>query len=250
MGTTSLWHNGIQTFIDKGTQERVHPMAPVLFYEDFLGAYLQKYTTAENTTALWGTVETNLNTAIGLVADGVNGVANLILDADDNAEVACLHFADNECLSLLQGLIFETRVAFSVLPTTGTETVQAVFGLAGAHNTSLDTVDVSAWFRVESAAPTALLWETDDDSANDDDNSTGITLVASTYHIYRIDATDTAAVKFYVDGERVGTGNMSGLTTTTCKVQPYFNVSKAWTTANTGTGTMLVDYVRVWQKRS
>ena len=249
-GTGSLWHNGILSFYDRGTSERVLPLAPVTFYDDFLGAYLQKYTAAENTTALWKTVETNLNTAIGLSADVVNGAAALILDSDDNAEVACLHFGDNECLSLKQGLIFEARVTFSTLPTTGTETVQAVLGLAGDHNTDLDTIDVGAWFRVESAANTALLWETDDDSVNDDDNATGITLVAGTYNIFRIDATDIAAVKFYVDGELVGTAVMSGLTTTTCKVQPYFNVSKAKTTANTGTGTMIVDYIRAWQKRS
>lgn len=218
--------------------------------DDFAGAYLRKYTANENTTAPWKTVETALNTAIGLSADGTNGVAALIVDVDDNAEVACLHWGDNEALKLGQAILFEARVTFSTLPTTGTETVQAAFGLAGAHNTTLDSVDCHAWFRVESAAQTALLWETDDNVTDDDDNDASTVLVASTYHVFQILSTTSAAVKFYVDGVLVGTGAMAGLTGAVGKVQPYFVVSKAKSAANTGVGTMLVDYCKVWQERS
>lgn len=245
---------GRQVFYDGVTFETILAQYPVQFADDFLGAFLRKFTTAENTTSLWNTVETNLNTAIGLKADELNGVVNLIVDADDNAEVACLHWGDQESLSIEQGLIFETRVAFSVLPTTGTETVQAVFGLAGAHNTTPDTIDCNAWFRVESAAQAALLWEVDDNVTNDDDNAAGVTLTAGTMaaqgKIYRIDCTDISAVKFYVDGALVGTGDMSGLTAAIGNVQPYFCVSKAKSSANTGTGTMLIDYVKIWQNRA
>ena len=61
-------------------------------------------------------------------------------------------------------------------------------------------------------------------------------LVADTYHVYRIDCTDTSAVKFYVDDTLVGTSDMSTtLSAAEAKVQPYFNVSKAksWPTAGT-----------------
>jgi len=43
---------------------------------------------------------------------------------------------------------------------------------------------------------------------------------------------------------------MAGLTSTVGDVQPYFNVSKAKTTTQTGTGTMLIDYVKIFQDRS
>jgi len=242
---------GWQVFYDATTLETLHIIGPLKAVDDdFAAAFLKKYTATENTTSAWNTVETNLNTAIGLVADGVNGIAALIVDADDNAEVAVLHFGDNECLEIAQGLLFEARVTFNVLPTTGTETVQAAFGLAGAHNTTLDTVDCNAWFRVESAAQTALLWETDDNVTNDDDNDAGITLVADTYNIFQIHCVSTSQIDFYVDGEKVGTGSMAGLTAAIGRVQPYFNVSKAKSAANTGTGTMYIDYVRVWQNRS
>lgn len=242
---------GWQVWYDSNTLETLHIVGPTkVVDDDFCGAYLRKYITAENTTALWSTVETELNTGIGLVADGTNGVAAIILDNDDIAEVGVLHFGDNECLKLEQGLLFECRLTYNVLPTTGTETVQSVFGIAGAHNTTLDTIDVSAWFRVESAAQTALLWEVDDNHTNDDDNATGITLVADTYNIYQIHVVSISEVNFYVDGIKVGTGSMAGLTGAEGKVQPYFNVSKAKSAANTGTGTMYIDYVRVWQDRS
>lgn len=249
------WHNtGRMVFYDGATLETLHAKYPVSFYDDFLGAFLQKYTAAEDTHSLWRTVETQLNTAIGLKADELNGVVNIIVDSDDIAEVGCLHWGDQESLSIEQGLIFEARVAFSVLPTTGTETVQAVWGIAGAHNTTPDSIDCHAWFRLESAAQTALLWETDDNVTNDDDNAASITLAAGTMaaqgKIYRIDCTDITAVKFFVDGVLVGTASMAGLTAAIGNVQPYFCVSKAKSAANTGTGTMLIDYVKVWQNRA
>lgn len=225
------------------------PTSKVDFFDDFLGAHLQKYTTAENTTSLWKTVETALNTAIGVVADGVGGVVQITVDADDNAEVGVLHWGDNESLLIGQGLIFETRVKWPILPLTGTETVQSVVGLAGDHNTSLDTIDVGAWFRIESAANTTLLWEVDDAVTNDDDNDTGITLVADTWYTLKIDASDESNVMFYVDGVLVGTGSMAGITSTTGKVQPYFNISKAVSANNTGSGTMYIDYVRILMDR-
>jgi hypothetical protein len=131
-------------------------------------------------TTFWGTTETNLNTAIALDQDGIGGILEIIVDADDNAEIGAVHFSDNESMYLEKGLIFEARVSWPVLPLTGTETVQTVVGMAGAHNASLDTIDCNAWFRIESAANTALLWETDDNVTNDDDNDASTVLVAGT----------------------------------------------------------------------
>ena len=114
----------------------------------------------------------------------------------------------------------------------------------------LDTVDVKAWFRCESPSGSALLWESDDDTTADEDNATGVTLVAGTYNVFKIDATLAAAVQFFVDGVLVGEADMSGLDGTLAKVQPYFQLSKAKSSANTGVGTMYIDYVRITQNRS
>jgi hypothetical protein len=251
MAIRPKWQNGILTYLDTSTLQTVYVMAPVIFQDHFLGNTVNKYAAGENTTAIWKTTETNLNTAIGVLANTPNGIAQITLDNDDNAEVGALYFGDQLCFSMKQGLVFETRMTFHVLPTTGTETVQAVFGLASAHNTTPDSIATNAWFRVESAAKTALLWETDDGNTDDDDNAAGITLVADTYHVYKIDCTNLATgIKFYVDGNLVGTSTdmNTNLTTAEAKVQPYFGLSKAVAANNTGTGTMYIDYVLCYQR--
>lgn len=238
----SRFTSGRPVYWDDATGEIVQTLYPIQIYDDFLGeAY---------GTVFWGTTETSLNTGIALSNDVTNGALAIILDSDDNSEIGALHFGDNLGLSINQGLVIEARLTFTTLPTTGTETVQAVWGVASAHKATLDTVSINAWFRLESGANTTLLWETDDDTTDDDDNSTGITLVASTYNIYRIDFTDLTAVKFYVDDALVGTGNMSGAAGADFKVQPYFNLSKVKSVKNTGTGTMVIDYIRIFQNRS
>lgn len=220
------------------------------FFDDFLGLKLKKVITAENTTAQWSTVETDINLAPDNIADAVNGVVQLTLDSDDIAEVACLYFGDSEQFLIGQGLIFEARLTMAVLCATGTEEVEAAWGLAGEHNALLDTVDVKAWFRTDSPAGSALKWETDDAVADDEDNATAVTLVAGTYNTYKIDASDASAVQFYVDGIFIAEKDMSGLDGTTAKVQPYFQLSKAKSSANTGVATMNIDYVRITQNRS
>jgi len=241
----SKWAYGRQVFYDGSNGETLLGMYPVQLYDDFNGE-------AYNTT-FWGTTETvTLGTLVVALSDDiVNGSMALGLDNTDESQIIAMHFGDNLCLSMNQGLIFETRLTFTTLPLTGTQTVQAVWGLASSHATPLDNVTTNAWFRLESGANTALLWETDNGDTDDDDNDASTTLTASTYNIYRIDCTDTSAIKFYVDETLVGTSDMSTtLSASEAKVQPYFNVSKIKSTNNTGTGTMLIDYVRCYQSRA
>jgi hypothetical protein len=241
----SKFSHGRQVFFDGSNGETILPMYPVVINDDFLGE-------AYNTT-FWGTTETASGGTLvkGLIDDATNGVMGIGLSNTDEVQIAALHFGDNLCLSMAQGLVFETRLAFNVLPTTGTEYVNAVFGLASAHNATLDSIATNAWFRVVSTAQTALLWETDNGDTDDDDNDASTVLVADVYRVYRIDCTNTAAVKFYVDDVLVGTSDMSTtLSASEAKVQPYFNVSKTKSSANTGTGTLYIDYVKVFQSRS
>jgi len=253
-GSYNWFNSGFPMVHDNTNAESLVPMFPIVFYDDFLGAdILFPASGLKECGCKWHTLIVGTGPAVAKVGDGINGIASVAITNADESQVAVLSWGDQESLSLERGLIFEARVCFSILPTTGTETVQAVFGLAGAYVTPLDNVDCNAWFRVESAANTVLLWETDNNVAGGDDDANpcaGITLAINDYHIYRIDATNIAAVKFYVDGVLVGTGNMFGILATVGDVQPYFNVSKIKVTNNTGTGTMLVDYVRVFQDRS
>lgn len=249
MTTHMQWQSGKARFYDG--YETVLPLSPIVFYDDFLGTYLRKYVAGENTTALWKTTETV--GSVALVANAVNGIAAPAITNADSTQIAALHFGDQLCFSLLQGLIFEARVTFSTLPTSGTGASSARWGLASAHNADIDTVGTNVWFGVESAANTTLLWETDNPGGTDDDDNTcaGITLAAATYNIYRIDTTDGLTAKFFVDGTLVGTGDISvSMSAADALVQPYFRVSKVQGGGNTATGVMNVDYVRIFQNRS
>jgi len=253
MGRTRCEYNwkdsGRQVFFDDVTHETIHGMFPIHFYDDFLGYKFNKYIANENTVAPWTTVVTDMNLAPLLVANEPNGVVQITLDVDDITQQGVIYWGDQLSLDISKGLIFEFRATFNVLALTGTETVQAVMGVASATGATLDNIATNAWFKVESAANTVLLYESDDGDDDDNDNAAGITLVADTYHIFRIDFTDVTNVRFYVDGALVGTTSMATLSAAEAKVQPYFCMSKTKSAANTGTGTIYLDYVKIWQNR-
>jgi len=152
---------------------------------------------------------------------------------------------DNKTFDVGSGLIFECRLNMAVVPGTG---VTAVFGMAGDHNLDKDTVANQAWFRLQASA--ALLCESDDTTNNNDDKATGITLVAGTYNIFRIDFTTLTDVKFYVDGVRVAstvTFDMSNLSDAEKQMQPYFSLDKP---SGSTLGDLNIDYVKIFQDRS
>lgn len=244
------WRGEHLFYFDHTTHEHMQHMLPLSFQDDFLGPYFEKYTTNENTTAKWKTTETNLNTGIALVDDAANGVVQITLDSDDNAEEGIIYWNDNLALNMDQGLIFEFRFSPHVLLTTGTEATYSCFGLAAAHNATIDSVTTNAWFRLMTGGDATLFWESDDTSTDDDDNDCGVEVVVDSWYICRIDCTDLSAVGFYVNGACVGTANMAAALTTAGKVQPYFRAGKAKAVASTGVGTLYFDYVRAWQERS
>lgn len=244
MTTKCRWKNGIQEFYDSATFETLGVFAPIFYHEDFIGGN-PIFETQTASLVMWETVEVNLNTAIGVVADGANGLLSLALDADSNAEDAVAYHGDSRHFNLKAHTQFEARLAMSVLPTTG---VAVVFGMAGDHNLDKDSVTEAAWFRMDASG--AVKVESDDTTNNNDDVSAGITLVAGEYHIFRIDFSDLSEVRFYIDGAHVGAGttfDMSNLSATEAVMQPYFSLDKA---SGTGVGTMLIDSVKIWGKRS
>ncbi len=208
-----------------------------LYYEeDFLGD--------AGVPDAWTILNVALNTAPAII-DGVHGgVLSLAMDADSNAEDAAAYHNDIRSFDVLQSLFFECRLAVSVLPTTGL----MAWGMIGDHHLTKDSVTEQAWFGLSSSG--ALFCESDDTTNNNDDIATGTTLVAGTYYVFQIDFKKINDVRFYLDGSRVAGGttfDMSNLTAAEAIMQPYFSVDKG---ADTGVGTMLVDYVKIWAARS
>lgn len=250
MTTHARWKSGKLAFYDG--YETVKPLSPVVFEDDFLYQALPKYVASTDTLNKWKTVETSINLAIGLVDDATNGVVQMTLDSDDVTAIGALYMGDNNQFSLKNGLMMEFRADIAVIPTTADATVgTVVMGLASAHNAVPDSVATNVWFRLDGSA--AVKWESDDGNTDDDDNACGVTAVAGTNNVYRIDARSLAnGIKFYIDSSLVGTtGDMNtNLTASEAKVQPYFRVSKVKGGKNVNVGTVYLDYVKIWQNRS
>jgi hypothetical protein len=242
------WHNtGRQVWYDKSTFETLKATYPLYFYDDFVGS---AGGSVFDGTTIWDVVDVN-DASAAIVANSSNGQFLLHIHTTDEAEDAVLYqyntalTDDNLTFDVGNGLIFETRINMAVAPGTG---VRGVAGMAGPHNLDKDTIANAAWFSW--AASQVCRVETDD-TTNNLDEATGVTTVAGTYNIFRIDFTTLADVKFFIDGVRVGaatTFDMSNLTAGEQQMQPYFSMDKAGGLA--ALGDMNIDYVKIWSNRS
>lgn len=246
MSTKSRYNNGILEFFDGSTHERVRPLAPVLFEDDFLTPSLVVPAAASLESGVkWAKkiVGAAPPTVAGL-ANETNGVVKCALTADVQKQNADLYFGDQLVFSAIQGLVFETRLKVSTLPTLHAE---AVWGIASAWADGPDAITYSAFFTADGSGE--VMCESDD-NATDSSATSGVTVAATDFHIYRIDFTNSADVKFFIDGERVASGTTFGWAASAAnsKVQPYLACYKVGDDA--GVGDISVDYVRVWQRRS
>lgn len=231
------WHStGHQVFYDGTTFETLATTFPVFQKYDFLDPAL-------DTTNLWTLRDTG-NATEALVGDAPNGVISLALTNANEVQLAGTDWNDNRTLTLNQGLIWEARIKLAVLPTGA---VVACWGLCGDHNAAVDTVAESIWFRADGSG--AVTVETDDTSNETSQVATGVTLLNTTWAVFRIDCTSYSSVKFFINGTRVAastTFNMSQVAA--LALQPVFRIGKEAGAATVG--TMYVDYCAVMQNRS
>jgi hypothetical protein len=231
----------IETF-DTATSELLWSNTPVWFVDDFLGNDVNA-TVSTTGDGVWATVQTNLNTAIDTLDDQDNGVVQLALDSDNNAERAVLYWGDVRGVPIDNGSVFEARVRVSTIPTTASTTI--IIGLAGDDNATPDSITEGAWFRLDGGSG-AIKVETDDTTTNNDDVATGVTAATPTWHILRIDTRKGLDdVRFFIDGDRVASGttfDADQLTASEVRMQPYVAVNKS---DGTGVGTLLVDYIKL-----
>jgi hypothetical protein len=240
------WHNtGHQVWYDKTTFETLENTYPLQFYDDFLGAAGGSVFDGTN---IWNVVDVGAGTA-AIEADQGNGIFRLEITNAGAAEDATLYHNDNRTFDVTNGVIFETKIDVSTLLTTA-GTVEGVIGMCGNHNLDNDTIQESAWFKLDGAG-TAIACETDDNVAiNNDDITTGISAVAGTPNIYRIDFTTLSDVKFFIDGVRVCTSttfDLSALTGAAAVLQPYIGLDCA---ADASLGIFDIDYVKILSNRA
>jgi hypothetical protein len=122
-----------------------------------------------------------------------------------------------------------------------------VFGLGSARNDAADDVAANAWFRMEGANSTTVVYvETDDAVRDNNDVSTGVTL-GTTYKEFVIDFTGGKQdVKFYIDGQRVAASTTFDMSSYSAGLQPIVQLQKA---ANTNADVFELDYIEIVAKR-
>lgn len=243
-GSTSIaerWVNGHPEGYHKGTySETVQPHSECYFYDDFLGKLdVTTFWTARDIGA-----ETETKDASGLPC----GWVALTLNVANEAETAGLDCNDVLDWNIDYGLQFECKAMALVLPT---QISELWWGVAGANaNTSIAAGNggpaIHAFFVMDGSG--AVVIYTDDAVTDLGPIATGVTLTAGVGACFRIDFSDPASVKFFINGNRVAAGTVFDMSNgNDVLVQPMLKANKAG--VDTGLGTLLVDYVRIWQER-
>lgn len=246
MSTKANWRGSTLQYYDSATFETVGRCAPVQFYDDFLtpSLVIPAAGALESGVAWAKKIVGAAPPTVAALANETNGAVKCALTADVQKQDAGLYFADQKVFSLAQGLIFEARLKVSTLPTLHAE---AVWGLTGDWADGPDAITYSCFFTADGSGE---VFCEKDDNATDESATSGVTVVNTAYHIYRIDATAADDIRFYIDGEPVATGTTFdwAASAANSKVQPYLGMYKVGDDA--GVGDITVDYVRVWQARS
>ncbi len=181
-------------------------------------------------------------------ADADSGVYALTIAANDEVEALVLAFGDNRSIDPAQGPVATFRLTPSAITAANDK---IVFGLGSDRADDPDSVASNAWFCI-TGANLNLLVESDDGTTDNDDDDTGVDIVAGTFYEYRVDASNYADVKFYYRTSLGGAWidvTPSGVTYAlhaTTGLQPYVHCGKA---SGAGTPTLLIDYVDVVWKR-
>jgi len=247
MGKTSAEWRDTQhlTFYDATTQERTAPFYPVVFYDDFLSSSLVIPAAGAAESGMPWTkkiVAAAGAAAVAGIGDAAGGVIQCELDNTVETQDAALYFNDERNFDLTKGCVFEARVKVNVIPTLTSETV---VGLVGDYAAGPDNITYSCFFTHDGSGEAFCEM---DDNATDRSATSGVTVLNTAWHIYRIDATNVADVKYYIDGVGVATGTTFSYAATGANaiLQPYIGLYK---NGGAGLGELQVDYVRIWQTR-
>jgi hypothetical protein len=214
-----------------------------IFYDDFNGAVATLPTSADPATA-W-LVDDTSSAGAPTYTKGTSELT-VTLAATNEIENVCPHFGD--ALDFDIDLVQRVEMRVKIGAATFTSGSILCFGVGSARNDTADSVAANAWFRMEGANSTSLVYvETDDGTRDNDDVSSGTTL-GTTYKEFVIDFTGGKQdVKFYIDGRRVAASTTFDMSGYSAGLQPIIQLQKA---ANTNVDSVVVDYVKITCKRA
>ena len=237
MGSTKAkWRGNQLAFFDNVTYETTLPLAPRYLYEDFEGETLN--------TDIW---LANLLGAAPPTVTVADGYGILTQTAAAQAQEADIGASGNSLdWDISKGLIIEFRINIATLPTDETEMHFGILGEAIVDQQQISSADDVGIHAVFSFDGSGLCRINTDDATNETTAvTTGITVLAGAFHVYRIDFTTQANVLFYIDGVQVipaTTVMMDDIVS--ALVQPAMICQK---NAGAGLGIVQIDYVKIWQ---
>jgi len=248
IGSTAIgerWVNKHPEGYHKGTySETMQPHSECYFYDDFWNG-LNIYAAGPPVTGTWTRQITGAAPpTVNAVAGACGWVENAFTNADQKQE-AGLYWSDKRTWAIAYGLQFEAKCVATVLPTLESEMWIGVGGNYVEGTIVTDGPAEHAFFVLDGSGAVVIYT---DDTVNDNNAiATGVTLTAGVGACFRIDFTDPASVKFYINGVRVAAGTIFNMNQVPALVlQPYLWVHKE---SGEGVGTLATDYVRLWQER-
>jgi hypothetical protein len=208
------------------------------FYDDFNGTVATLPASADPATA-W--LIDDVSSAGAPTYTKGTSEAVLTMAADVEAEVIALHFGDALDFDVDSIIRMEFR-AKTVAALDSTTTI--VMGLGSARSDTTDNVTANAWFKL--VGSNAVVCESDDGTTDNDDKSSGVSLVA-TYRKFVIDFSGGKTdIKFYIDGVRVAASTTFTLSGYTAGLQPIFQIQKS---SDSNTDSLTIDYVKIVSRR-
>lgn len=211
------------------------------YEDDFIGASVSLPTSA-NIASPWVVAVTG-----AAPPTAVRNASNAVFALTSASQEQILGGGHGDALSFdiddLQSIEFRARIGATAF-TSGSI---LAFGVGSARNNTLDSVAANAWFRMEGANSTSLVYvETDDGVRDIDDVSTGVTL-GTTFKKFVIDFTGGKSnVRFNIDGKWVASSTKFDMSAYSGGLQPIIQLQKG---TNTNADVLTVDYVRVECKR-
>jgi hypothetical protein len=211
-----------------------------IFEDDFFGGKTYTTTVGEGNWKITDTSSSGTPTYAS-VSPSATGEVALTFDSANEIQNVCLDFGDKLCFDIdnIQRAVFVVKTVASLNAAT-----TLAFGLQSGRNDDTDATTNNAQFKLSGS--NAVVCETDDGTTDNDDKSSGVSLVA-TYKEFVIDFTGGKSdVKFYIDGARVASTTTFSMAAATGSLQPFVQISK---TASTNVNSVTVDYVSVECKR-
>jgi hypothetical protein len=236
-----------QSEYDAATNETIVRLAAAMLDEDFIGPGHTTIPTNGSPATGYPWVQRIQHTSgtptAAVVANSSGGIVQLALDATSEKQEASLYANDQLNWDMTKYATYETRAAASVLPTL---LAVQVFGL---HSAWIDGPTNAAAYAHFSVGAGGLVSMQTYDGTNTISASTGVSLVAGVFHNFRIDASNPANIRFFIDGVEYNTvGQFTfGATGALAILQPYHSVYKA---SGTGLSSLQLDSCQVSMNRT